>query len=250
VVENDAKVTLPTSEPPSSSFFFNAYPLPAHQPPSPSSTIKSGDPSSSSPKTQTHNKVDNISVSKNDTIAATTNSGDPWHNLLLPAHFINDLHETFASDFDGMSLSLSTSSILRRRRATSVGSSSFHSEILDLNQGHGEGSPLGYGQTEDQRGLSPSLSAPEPRYYAFYPEFYGGVGEPATTATTSHCATRNDSDGAFGATQDAYDRDSGAAKKMKEHGRQDDSDDGRNPRQGTKTRAKDEDPIVRRTRRH
>jgi hypothetical protein len=103
------------------------------------------------PQDSAHDKMDNISVSKNDTIAATTNSGEPWHNLLLiPAHFINDLHEAFASDFDVMSLSLSTPSILRRRWATSVGSSSFHSDILDLNQGHGEGSPLGYRTPNDE----------------------------------------------------------------------------------------------------
>jgi hypothetical protein len=195
MVENDAEVTLPTSEPPSSSFFFHAYPLPAHQPPSPSSTTNPRDPSASSPKTQPYDKMDDISVSKNVTIAVTTNSsGEPWQNLqLLPAHFINDLHKTFASDFDGMSPSLFTPSILRRRRATSVGSSSFHSEILDLNQGHGVGSATVQGHQEDEGGLSPSLSAPEPRYYAFYHEFYSGVGEPATTPTTSsHGPTKTD----------------------------------------------------------
>jgi hypothetical protein len=122
--------------------------------------------------------------------------------------------------------------------------------IRTLNQGHGEGSPLGYGQADDERGLSPSLSAPEPRYYAFYHEFCSGVGEPATAATTPcHGATQNDFNGGFDAPQDVHGRDSGAAKRLKQYGPQDDSDDCRDHRQRTKTRTKEEDSIVQPTRR-
>ncbi|KAH6899502.1 hypothetical protein BKA70DRAFT_1569395 [Coprinopsis sp. MPI-PUGE-AT-0042] len=182
VVENDEVV--PTPEPPS--FFFHAYPLPSSAEVqtlrSPSSTTSghSRAVTAADSPTLNHNDV-TVSSIKDDKIGDMKvdphpDPVEPWQSLLLPAHFVNDLHETFASDFDGMSLSLSTPSILRRRRpSVGSGESSCHES---LEQGNGPASG-----PDSERGLSPSLSAPEPRYYAFYHEFYSSdLGAPVTPA--------------------------------------------------------------------